>query len=112
MTTQAKYTILQLASTVAFITALIFAYAAYAEHSAGQTAMRFCSSVRVGSRVEQIVTSATQSGANRKYTHWRMEQDHDWLQVIFTGFTPLSRHVCAVESINSKVVNVRYSYLD
>jgi len=112
MTTHSKQAIIQLASVFAFLAAIIFAYAAYVEHSAGQSAMRFCASVHVGSGVERIMSSAVALGADGKYSHWRTTPYHDWLQLVFTGFTPLSRHVCSVEVASSRVVSVRYSYLD
>jgi hypothetical protein len=40
-----------------------------------------------------------------------VSDEERWLAVTFTGFTPISRHICSIKA-NESVTSVQYVYLD
>jgi hypothetical protein len=100
-----------ISGAVIFLTVLM-AYAAYAEHSGEVRAMAFCATVKIGENLDAILERALSAGADTRQTRWMSPQNDDrQLPVTFTGFTPLSRHICWIKA-NTAVKNFHYVYLD
>lgn len=100
-----------LSAAVALVVALV-AYAAYTEHNAKRLATEFCGSVKVGENADLLFKRAIASGADQRQTRWFAPLNEDrWLPVTFTGFTPLSRHICSVKAATT-VKSFEYVYLD
>ncbi len=95
---------------VVFVVALV-AYAAYTERSAEQMAKEFCSTIKTGEKVSELLERTKFSGANERQTRWHGSNGNRWLAVTFTGFTPLSRHICSVRAAET-VASAKYVYLD
>ena len=96
---------------VVLVIALV-AYAVYAESSAERRAKNFCQSVQVGENANGLLERAKAEGADERQTRWFTPMDEDrWLPVTFTGFTPLSRHICSIKATNT-VKSAMYVYLD
>jgi hypothetical protein len=91
---------------------LLLGYAAFAERSASRKADDFCQAVLPGSTTSRLLDSATAHGADTRQTRWYTAQGQDHLPVTFTGFTPLSRHICFVTAAQGRVVSGRLVYLD
>jgi hypothetical protein len=88
------------------------AYAEVAEHRAEEHARAFCDATRVGENADSVFARATKADADQRQTRWiETAGQPRWLAVTFTGFTPISRHICSVEA-GDIVKQARYVYLD
>ena len=68
--------------------------------------------VRIGDSTERLSERAQPSGADERMARWIPVSDEErWLAVTFTGFTPISRHICSIKA-NENVTSVQYVYLD
>ncbi|WP_374353348.1 hypothetical protein [Chitinimonas sp.] len=107
--------VIQLGITVSALGMVIMVYCYFAEQYAHKRANDFCASVHINSSAEQVIARAVAAGAVQRYLKWRLgrnEYEHKLLPVVFTGATPLSRHMCNIEARNKTVVGAHYSYLD
>lgn len=102
----------QITSAALLVVILLVAYVAYAEHSAERKAKAFCSTVSLGENANALLDRAKSSGADERRTRWiRVSDNERSLPVTFTGFTPISRHICFVTAAET-VTSAEYAYLD
>lgn len=102
----------QIASGALLLLIVFFAYATYAEMRAEQNARDFCSAVKIGEKADALLEAAKSSGADERRTRWlQAPNEEKRLAVTFTGFTPISRHICSV-SVSEHVTSAQYIYID
>jgi hypothetical protein len=102
----------QIASGAFLLLIAFFAYATYAERRAEQNARDFCSAVKIGEKPDGLLETAKSSGADQRRTRWlQASSDEKRLTVTFTGFTPISRHICSV-SVSEHVTSAQYIHID
>lgn len=100
-------------ATLGVVGVLVLAgYAGVAEYRAEKHARAFCDATRVGEKSDSVWARARQAGADQRQTRWiEPPGEPRWLPVTFTGFTPISRHICSVKA-SDIVTQARYVYLD
>jgi len=102
----------QILTAAVLIAIALVAYLAYAEWNAERKAREFCSVVKTGEDVSSLLERALASGADERHTRWAKSSTGEaWLPVTFTGFTPISRHICSIEG-SDKISSAKYVYLD
>ncbi len=102
----------QIGSGAALLAIALLVYAAYAERTGERKAKEFCSTVKIGENANALVERAKSNGADERQTRWNRASDGERsLLVTFTGFTPISRHICSVRATEN-VTSVEYFYLD
>jgi hypothetical protein len=106
-------------ATVQIVTSLVLllvatiGYAFFAEAKAERKARDFCRSIAGGQSTKGLLERGLEAGGNVRMTRWMKSQGaDDWLPVTFSGFMPLSRHICSIEAKDEKVVRGNYLYLD
>lgn len=107
--------IVQIVTAFLLLFVALMVYAAIAEYRAEGKAQDFCATLAVGAPTAGLSEKAADAGAEARYNHWvkaENEYDYDWLPVVFTGFTPISRHMCVVHAQNGKVTAIEYRYWD
>jgi hypothetical protein len=102
----------QIVSVAAVSIAALLGYAEFVENRAEKSAKAFCASTKLGEQVEALLARARNAGADERQTRWIEPKGQPrWLSVTFTGFTPISRHICSVEATDT-VKRAAYVYLD
>lgn len=103
----------QIATIFILIIAALIGYAAYCENWAEKHANEFCAQLKVGQEVRGLLEQAIAAGADVRRTKWHTVQyEGEFLPIIFTGATPVSRHICSVMALNGKITKKEYVYLD
>lgn len=108
-----KVAMVQLATLFILLFIALGGYAAYSENRAEKHANRFCADHKIGEEVKGLLEKAIAAGADERRTKWRtVQNEDDSLAVIFTGATPISRHICSIRAVDGKIKEIEYAYLD
>jgi hypothetical protein len=108
-----KVAVIQMGAIFILIAAALIAYAVYSENRAEKHANEFCDRLKVGQEVKGLLEHAVAAGADDRRTRWHtVQHDGESLPIVFTGATPISRHVCSVMALNGKLTQKEYVYLD
>lgn len=95
----------QIVTAFIMLVVVTAAYTFYAQNRGEKQARDFCATVPIGSATAGLVEKAAEAKAQSYTNRWfpgMNEYENDKLLVTFSGFNPISRHVCSIGASKTK----------